>query len=194
MKPVFDAAGAAGAMPASDEQPLPPHDQAPCQRPSSLELLYRAQAPKLLRMFVRRADRNDAHDLVQDSFVQLAQMAEEERAKIVKPEAYLNVVSQNILRNRARAAYHRSIMVQDDDLENRASVDITANLEARDMLKRLDAAIVKLEPKTREIFMALRLDGLTYAEVAKRTGLTVKGVEWHLAKALAALHRAAGRR
>lgn len=157
-------------------------------------MLYRAQAPKLLRMFVRRGDRNDAHDLVQDSFVQLALLPEEERARIVNPEAHLNVVSQNILRNRAKAAYHRSIMVQDVDIVDRASLDITANLEARDMLKRLDAAMVKLDPKTREIFMALRLDGVTYAEVAKRTGLTVKGVEWHLSKALAALRRAAGNR
>jgi len=191
MKPVFDAAG---AMPISEGQPLPPHDLAPRRGRTSLEMLYRAQAPKLMRMFVRRTNRNDAHDLVQDSFVQLAQMSDEERAEIAKPEAYLNAVSENVLRNRARAAYHRSIIVQDDNLESRAFVDITANLEARDMLKRLDAAMVKLDPKTREIFMALRLDGVTYAEVAKRTGLTVKGVEWHLAKALAALRRAAGHR
>jgi RNA polymerase sigma-70 factor (ECF subfamily) len=194
VKPVFDGRGTVGALPIGEDQPLPPHDPSPGPRRTSLEMLYRAQAPKLLRMFVRRADRDDAHDLVHDSFVQWARLPEEERAKIVNPEAYLNAVSQNVLRSRARAAYHRSIMVQDEDAGDRASVDITAALEARDMLKRLDAAMVKLDPKTREIFMALRLDGATYAEVAKRTGLTVKGVEWHMAKALAALRRAAGDR
>lgn len=194
MKPVFDAAGAAGAIPIGEEQPLPPQDRADPIRRSSLEMLFRTQAPKLLRKFARRTDRNDAQDLVQDCFVLLARMPAEVRREIVAPEAHLQAVSHNVLRNRARAAFHRSIVVQDIEAAERASIDITANLEARDMLKRLDAAMVKLDPKTREIFMALRLDGLTYAEVARRTGLSVKGVEWHMGKALAALHRAAGYR
>jgi len=189
-----DVATALEASPLGEDQPLPPDNPAlPADR-SPLETLYRIQAPKLLRKFLRRADRQDAHDLVQDSFVQLAAMSDEQRAEIRKPAAYLGAVSENILRNRARAAYYRSIVVQDAELVEHASVDITASLEARDMLNRLDAAMLKLDPKTREIFMALRLDGVTYAEVAKRTGLSVKGVEWHMSKALAALHRAAGDR
>lgn len=186
--------GTAAAMPIGDDQPLPPLDRTDPASRSRLDRLYRAQAPKLLRMFTRRADRTEAQDLVHDSFVQLARMPEDARAAIRHPEAHLNTVSQNVLRNRARAAYHRSIVVQDEDAVGRASVDMTANLEARDMLKRLDAAMVKLEPKTREIFMAIRLDGSSYAEVAKRTGLSVKGVEWHLRKAMAVLHRVAGHR
>lgn len=173
---------------------MPPDNPAVPDRRPPLETLYRIQAPKLLRKFLRRVDRQDAHDLVQESFVQLAAMSDEQRAEIRKPAAYLGVVSENILRNRARAAYYRSIIVQDADLVEHASVDITASLEARDMLNRLEAVMLKLDPKTREIFMALRLDGVTYAEVAKRTGLSVKGVEWHMSKALAALHRAAGDR
>ena len=173
---------------------MPPQDRADPVRRSSLDMLFRTQAPKLLRRFARRADRNDAQDLVQDCFVLLARMPLEAREAIVAPEAHLHAVSQNVLRNRARAAFHRSVVVQDSEAADRASIDITANLEARDMLKRLDAAMVKLDPKTREIFMALRLDGVTYAEMAERMGLSVKGVEWHMSKALAVLHRAAGHR
>lgn len=194
MKPIFDAAGATGAIPIGEEQPLPPHDRADPVRRSSLDMLFRTQAPKLLRKFARRADRNDAQDLVQDCFVLLARMPAEAREEIATPEAHLHAVSQNVLRNRARAAFHRSVVVQDCAAADRASIDITANLEARDMLKRLDAAMVKLDPKTREIFMALRLDGVTYAEMAERMGLSIKGVEWHMNKALAVLHRAAGHR
>jgi RNA polymerase sigma factor (sigma-70 family) len=194
VKPILDAAGAAGAIPIGEGQPLPPHDRADPIRRSSLDMLFRTEAPKLLRRFARRADRNDAQDLVQDCFVRLARMPAEAREEIATPEAHLNAVSQNVLRNRARAAFHRSVVVQDCEAADRVSIDITANLEARDMLKRLDAAMVKLDPKTREIFMALRLDGVTYAEMAERMGLSVKGVEWHMSKALAVLHRAAGHR
>ena len=49
--------------------------------------------------------------------------------------------------------------------------------------------MLKLRPITREIFMAHRLDGLSYAEIADRTGLSVKGVEKHMSKAIAQVTR-----
>ena len=62
------------------------------------------------------------------------------------------------------------------------------------MLRRMEAALARLSPKTRAIFVAHRLDGATYADLAERHGLSVKGVEWHMSKAIALLHRAAGKR
>jgi RNA polymerase sigma-70 factor (ECF subfamily) len=64
-----------------------------------------------------------------------------------------------------------------------------AVLESRDTLRRLEAAMLKLKPKTREIFMAHRIDGLSYAEIADRTGLSVKGVEKQMGKAIAMIDR-----
>jgi RNA polymerase sigma-70 factor (ECF subfamily) len=57
------------------------------------------------------------------------------------------------------------------------------------MLTRLEAAMLKLRPKTREIFMAHRVHGLSYAEIAERTGLSVKGVEKQMSKAIAHIDR-----
>lgn len=61
------------------------------------------------------------------------------------------------------------------------------------MLRRLEAAMLKLKPKTREIFMAHRPDALSYAEIAERTGLSVKGVEKQMSKAIAQIDRMLGR-
>jgi len=181
-----------GAARLSEDDPLPPVGCLPQARGPSLEVLYRAQAPRLMRLFGRRAGRDDADDLVQDSFVRLADAG---RGKLFhKPEAYLSRIAGNLLRNRARAAFHRSI-AQNDIADHPAAgaTDMTAMLEARDMLGRLEAAMEKLNPKTREIFMAHRIDGASYAEIAERMELSVKGVEWHMTKAIAQLHRAAGR-
>ena len=177
----------------SDDDPLPPEDRVVAGRQLPLEILYRAHAPRLLRLFGRRAGRQDADDLVQDSFVRFAD-AGKDRA-LHKPEAYLTRVATNVLRNRARAAFHRSI-VQNDVADHplAGATDMTPLLEARDMLNRLQVAMEKLSPKTREIFMAHRLDGATYGEIAERMELSVKGVEWHMTKAIAHLHRAAGTR
>src|SRR3546814_5521257 len=65
-----------------------------------------------------------------------------------------------------------------------------AEVEARDVLNRVGAAMARLSPKTREIFMAHRLDGLSYKEIGEKTGLSVKGVEWHVSKAIAHIARA----
>jgi RNA polymerase sigma factor (sigma-70 family) len=176
----------------SDSDPLPPEDAAPRPRPLSIEALYRDQASRLVRFFARRTEPQDARDLMHDSFVRLADARANDAPE--RPEAYLSQVAKNVLRNRARAAYHRSVERPATIDERESSIDMTALLEARDMLRRLQSAMHKLNPKTREIFMAHRIDGLTYAELGERFGLGVKGVEWHMTKAIALLHRAAGRR
>lgn len=57
------------------------------------------------------------------------------------------------------------------------------------MLRHVEAAMLKLRPKTREIFMAHRIDGLSYAEIAELTGLSIKGVEKQMSKAIAQIDR-----
>ena len=56
-------------------------------------------------------------------------------------------------------------------------------------MRRLEQAIGKLKSKTREIFLAQRIEGLSYAEIAARTGLSVKGVEKQMSKAIAKIDR-----
>jgi len=56
-------------------------------------------------------------------------------------------------------------------------------------LRRIERAVRKLPRLRREIFLAARLDDMSYAEIAERTGLPVREVERHLAKALASIDR-----
>lgn len=57
-------------------------------------------------------------------------------------------------------------------------------------LARLEAALRSLPRRRREIYLAARHDGLSYAEIAQRTGLSRKCVDREFARALLALHRA----
>ena len=57
------------------------------------------------------------------------------------------------------------------------------------MLDRIQNALMRLSPKTREVFLAHRVDGHSYNDIAKRMELSVKGVEWHMTKAIAHLDR-----
>jgi RNA polymerase sigma factor (sigma-70 family) len=68
-------------------------------------------------------------------------------------------------------------------------IDQQRLLESRDMLARVEAAVMRLRPRTREIFLAHRVEGLSYGEIAQRTGLSAKGVEKQMSKAIAAIDR-----
>ena len=53
-----------------------------------------------------------------------------------------------------------------------------------DFLRRIEEAMLNIPKLQREIFMAHRLDNMSYGEIARRTGLTVRQVERHVARAL----------
>lgn len=53
-----------------------------------------------------------------------------------------------------------------------------------ELLKKMERAMLKLPRSTREIFLAHRLDDMSYQEIADRTGLSVRQVERHMAKAI----------
>jgi len=54
-----------------------------------------------------------------------------------------------------------------------------------DRLERLEAALLTLPRLRREIFLAVRLDAMTYEEVASITGLSVRAVERQMGRAIA---------
>ncbi len=56
-------------------------------------------------------------------------------------------------------------------------------------LRRLEAAMLALDPKIRAIFMARRIEGMSYQAIARRTGLTVRQVERYMAQAIDELDR-----
>lgn len=56
-------------------------------------------------------------------------------------------------------------------------------------LKRMELAVRKLPRLQREIFLAARLDDMSYVEIAERTGLTAGQVEREIAKALVSIAR-----
>jgi RNA polymerase sigma-70 factor (ECF subfamily) len=59
-----------------------------------------------------------------------------------------------------------------------------SDLADSELMRRLEAAVATLPPKQREIFLAHRLDDLSYAEIASRTGLSVRQVERQMARAI----------
>lgn len=58
-----------------------------------------------------------------------------------------------------------------------------------ELLARIEAALCSLPRRRQAIFLAVRLDGASYAELAEQTGLSVKQVEREVARAIAHIDR-----
>lgn len=180
-----------GAVAADD--PLPPDDRVPSRSRRTLDDLYRTQGPRLRRFFSRRTGTVEAEDLVHEAFARYADRAEHGLEEVAKPEAYLSTVATNLLRNRAKLAVRRAAIYHQTFNDGLVSgPDPTVDLEHRDELRRLDAAVQRLRPRTREVFLLKRVEGMTYIQIAERVGMSVKGVKKQMAKALSELRRDVG--
>ena len=58
------------------------------------------------------------------------------------------------------------------------------DLDQAELLRRMERAMSKLPAMTRDIFLAHRLDHLSYRDIAARTGLSVREIERHMERAL----------
>ena len=154
-----------------------------------ISLLYRERAARLISHFASALpDRASAEEIVHEAFARFAALSVARRLLIVRPDAYLYRTCLNLVRDRARSD-ERALRAR-LHCDPSGSRNPMSELEHRDTLRRLERAMLRLKPKTREIFLAKRLDGMSYAEIAARSGLSVKGVEKHMSKAIAMIDRA----
>jgi RNA polymerase sigma-70 factor (ECF subfamily) len=126
---------------------------------------------------------HDAEDLVQEAFVRLANY---ERQNVVeKPEAFLMTTAINLSTDsyRARAIRGEQVLLEDDVLVDTAP-GIEEVMLSRERIERLSECLQRLPEKTRNIFLAHRVEGLAYKEIARLHGLSVSSVEKHMAKAM----------
>ena len=85
------------------------------------------------------------------------------------------------LRKRARRALERSLA---------PAAPPPSEPSDPELLARIEAALLTLPRRPREIFLAVRLDGTSYAELAAQTGLSTKQIEREIAGALMQIDRA----
>ena len=131
----------------------------------------------------RGSTEHDADDLVQEAWVQLA--CYERRQPVDRPEAFLMRAALNLSIDayRKRTSHGEEVMLEDVVLVD-ATPSAEAVLLARERMARLGVCLGRLTDKTRDIFLAHRLDGLSYQQIARQHQLSISTVEKHVTKAL----------
>ena len=141
-----------------------------------------------LRAIASRAGPEEAADLVQDAFLKTVEAGA--KAHVEKPVHLLFRIARNAVIDRLRSKGRAAVLFRNEDAD---AVDLAANPEriliASERLKRAMACIDRMPPKRREAFLLHRIEGLSYAQIARRAGISIKTVEKHMTSAMAQLSR-----
>jgi RNA polymerase sigma-70 factor (ECF subfamily) len=140
-------------------------------------------------VLVRRGrSAEDADDLMQEAWLRFA--VYEARGEVLCAEALLTRVVLNLAASadRARAARGEQVALEELSLLD-AAPGIEAVVLARERLRRLDFCLRRLRRKNRAVFMDVRVGGMSFAEAAQAHGMSVRGVEQHVAEATGRLLR-----
>jgi len=146
-----------------------------------------------LRRFLRRtgAPDMDLDDLVSEALTRT--YAAEDWRRITNGRSYLFTIARNLVFDAAR---RQKIVAFETvaDLDALGLVDAQPSAEAvlttRDELRVLQAAVDRLPPRAREVFLLRRVENLSQRQVGERLNLSVSTVEGHFTKAIAALTKA----
>jgi RNA polymerase sigma-70 factor (ECF subfamily) len=157
-----------------------------------VEALYLAEASALARAERRRPGSDDPLDLVHDAFVRLIGLGSDRLDELEqqRPAAYLWRIARRLGLDRVKRDERRvaALHVPLDEALIPGG-DLARQLEARDELRHVERAVLAMRPRTRAIFLAHRVDGMSYAEIARECGIGVKGVEKQMSRAIAVLAR-----
>ena len=130
-----------------------------------------------------------AEDLAQDTFIKLW----DTRDKIVKKtiKSYLYAIARNLTINHLKREKLKYTFVSQQD-KNPFSESPEYVLLEKEFKQKLENALAELPEGNREVFLMNRIEGLKYAEIAERIGLSVKAVEKRMSKAIRILKDTTG--
>jgi RNA polymerase sigma factor (sigma-70 family) len=175
---------------------------APADEPGAarlIENLFQRYHHSLIQFLIRRlnGDRDRAADIAQDTYAKLvdymstgqgqAVAAETQASRLRHPKAFLFSVARHLVIDQFRRDRLRSNdgMVSIDEIEIAADSPGQEDiLSGKRDLAVLEAAVINLPPRCREVFLLSRFQGLSHQDISKRLNLSSSMVEKHIARAM----------
>ncbi|MDQ1094093.1 RNA polymerase sigma factor (sigma-70 family) [Xanthomonas sacchari] len=155
--------------------------------------MFAEHGPVLRGFFVRRGAREDAEDMVQETYLRLLRAHRQQGEAIANPEAYLYTVAQNLARE--QAARRRQAPLRIEEMEQfsqllAAGDDVEDSAQRRQRQQHLQALLADLPARTRAVLVMQYRDGLSYKQIAERMGVSPHMVKKHVVRGLSACRRA----
>ena len=136
-------------------------------------------------------DAEDAKDVAQDTLLTMARTVRDFRGDASLSTWLYTVARSFCIKKRRRTkgapAFHEPLDQAAHDNASEPSMTPEQMLLGREVRETVSAALDKLEPEAREVVVMRDVEGLSAAEVAEVTGVTVAAVKSRLHRARAAL-------
>lgn len=181
---------------------MEPADEALCRRvaggdEAAFDLLvtrYQRRAWRLAWNIIRDAE--DARDVTQEAFIRVYRAAAQFDGRARFSTWFYRILVNVALEHQRRHRWWRAMFASRPDDDDASAidrqpappVDVLAALDREQAVKRLQAAMARLSPQQRAA-LALQLDDVPTAEIAKVLGCSEATVRVHLHRALATLRR-----
>jgi RNA polymerase sigma-70 factor, ECF subfamily len=132
----------------------------------------------------RVGNRATAEDLAQETFLRAWRGRASYRGE-TSVRGWLLAITANVVRDWARRARRRPAETLEATFPDAATIasDPGGRVEAAEAIERLRAALGKLSPKHREMFLLRERDGLSYKEIAAALAAPIGSVMSGLARA-----------
>ena len=146
------------------------------------------QRGRRLRSFLQRRVRNqdEIADLVQEVYLRLLRVPDS--ATVENPEGYIFAVARNLIKERALLArrFSQSIAHDAPEIEMDLALEpaFGAKIDAEVRVRRVRQVLEELSPKCRAAIVLHYRDGLSYAEIGLRLGISESMAKKYRSQAL----------
>lgn len=171
------------------DRPAPGRPEACPRGDDGFERFVLEHRDALIRFLCKRTGEEDAKDIAQESLVRLMRYRGQpaEQLKLLMYRIAMNELND---RGRRQQSQHASAHVSfDQHFHGLPSADLAHDQRVANQqeLARVREAILRLPTKCRQVYLLNRIEGMSYTEIARHCGISVKAVEKHIGRALVLL-------
>jgi RNA polymerase sigma-70 factor, ECF subfamily len=149
-------------------------------------LLVERHADALARFVASIGERNDVEEVVQDTFVRAFASLDGFRGDSAL-RTWLFTIARRLVLDRRRAARRRGEQVEVHEGDAATEYDSLDGVVADETQRRLRAAMERLSPTQREVFVLRVSEGMSYREIADTVDTTEGAARVHYHNAMRAI-------